>query len=398
MVRAFARKTAIGTGADLFTRRKKPEDELVQEELPVETEPQIDLAAQARDLQAGEQPLGLEGEASSFVEVETGKTKGIQLPDGRVFFGLNKDDLANIIRQQGIDPANFPNVAERVVNEQEIIDFLAEVTDAEAELLPSQLQQELAAGRGEGRLEVPERRAERLAERGAALGLKPAEIGGNIILQGLEKITGNEFEDIDAAELAETPFGKVLGLTTLGVGGGLLVAALAPIVTTAVGILSAKLGTAAGFVRGGVAVGAGALGVGKIEEITDRVLQREDAQELQSAVSTMGQLSTDIVATVKAEGITRAQGIAEINREEADLNIMEGKLKQAAALDPRVKTSGAYVDIMKDIMDSRNQFRTAKAEILQLETQFNPNELLILNQKFKDIEAGKLEAIQPLEA
>jgi hypothetical protein len=259
-----------------------------------------------------------------------------------------------------------------------------DILQAEEELEPSILQKQFES---EGGFEELEGRGERAAEAGATIGLAPAAGIANLITSGIEKITGNKYGRITAAEMAETTFGKALGLTTAAVGAALLITSVGPAVSSWVGIGAAKIGASLGISKGAV-IGAGILGAGavsgfKTSDIVDKVLNRKEASEIQSSVNTIGQRAPTIVGTVRAGGLTQTQGLAEINRIEEDFNIVEHELQQAAILDPRVKQSGQYIDILQDINDQREVLRESRADILESIPQIDPAQISILLEQIQ---------------
>ncbi len=364
----------------------------------------IDVTSQADQAIKEDRPGGL------FVRKGTNIPSGLELPSKagetpRVFLGLNKADIASILKGQGLDPQALPLISDVSVNEQQILDFLNAVRKVEEGLPLTALEQELIEQEGKVQAPTEEGRVERFSERGAEVGLQFEGLKTENLVGTLFEITGltkGQQIKANAAELSETQAGKILGLSNVGILTAGLLTGLFFIVPLVVGGVLAKLATVSGGggVLGGLGIaglvggGGDLLGIDK-DVIVDRILDREDAQEIQGAITTSGQLANDIVATVRAGGISKAQGIAEINKEETDVNILESRVHQAVKLDPRVAQSGQYIDIMKDIQDSRSQFRTAKADILALDPEFNPNELIILLKRFQDIEAGKTEAFQP---
>ena len=281
------------------------------------------------------------------------------------------------VRQaQALDPAVRGELPE--VRREQSEEFLEAVRLAELGLPLSALQEQLLEE--EGSLDLPETKT--LIDTIAELGVVPSVFIGNIIAD----ITGGKKGT--AEELADTTGGKILGLTTASLFSFLLVAHAAPLVGDLIRFTGTKLtggavSTAASAKVGATAVGAvtavGGFILGPtIIELKDRLLQKESAQELQGAITTTAQMAPTIVGLVNTGGISKAQGIAEINQQESDLNIIEGRIQQAIILDPSVRTSGQVVDILKDIEDSRNIFRESRANILASTPEFDAGQTIFL--------------------
>jgi len=329
-------------------------------------------------------------------DAETGRITGVILPDGREFPNIGSKE-ARALAENWIKKHALPAGAVEAKESFKIPELISmeEIKKAEAELPPSELQKQVIA---EGGLEKLEGRAERFAEKGAKVGLLPAVGIGNLITAGIEKITGKKYGRTTAAELAETPAGKALGLSTLGIGTALLGFTAGPTISSWVGIQSARLAASLGVSKGAV-LGVGVLGIGavtglKTDIIIDIILDREEASELQSSVNTIGQRAPTIFGTVQSGGISKSQGLAELNKLEDDLNIVEMRLQQAVLLDPRVRQSGQYIDILQDINDQREVIRENRADILASIPEYNPSQIAVLLEEIqKQSEAERQELI-----
>jgi len=363
----------------IFGKRQFTRDEqgrAVRTETPAEAEARRKRQKSAgAEFQRQEQKLQQQGLSEVQARRQLGSQEGLGGGIGGVGGGVGG------IGGQGLTPqeqeANIRLGAGEVSE-----GFLGRVAEAEANLPPSQLALKTLI---EGRLPVQEGRLEAGSESLAEIGLFFPEVVANF----LSDLTGIETK-FTREELAETGFGKVVGLSslavTLGAGGILIGGAVSGVLG---GITKVIGGTGAGVV-GGIA-----LTEVDMENVIDTILNRQKAEELQSAVTTVGQMQTDIVGVVREGGITKAQGIAEINRLERDLNILEGLIQQAIISDPRITTSGKIHDLMFDISDSQNQLRSGKAEILATVQGFDSVQVMITLGKLEREAQARGESIQP---
>jgi hypothetical protein len=270
----------------------------------------------------------------SVITDPQGRAIGIVSPKGEVFLGARPGEIKQA-REGRLPPLAEAQAAKVSPQVQEA--FLKEVKAEEQQLPVSPVQE---AGLVEGEIPEPEGITQRVAEAGLAI---PAGIAEGI-LSSIEKVSGKKLKQRDALDIAETPAGQALGISFVAAGAAALTVAATAAITTATAAATGGLAKAIG--PSALIGGAAILGF-KTDVIVDMILKRERATELQGAITTVGQMNTDIIDLVRDGGISPATGIARINSLETDLNILEGRIKQAAILDPQVKQSGQQFDIMQ---------------------------------------------------
>lgn len=179
---------------------------------------------------------------------------------------------------------------------------------------------------------------------------------------------------------------QIRAVQALGIGVALVGAAV-------IGVMAAPLaGTAA--IAVGAAVGGG-LGVASIisgtsvSDVVNKVLGRETAQDLQSSINTIGQMASTIVGTQQAGGIDRGKAIAELKQLDDMLLIVEHKIQKSSILDPSVKISGQYVDILTDIADQRTTIREGAADVISTVPTYDPVSIQAYTKQFEDIGIAK---------
>ena len=284
---------------------------------------------------------------------------------------VGKRGARDIARGEGLRQ----QVVDRQLKEAGEIDqnlLLAEIAKEEELLEPSTIQKEIEKRGGLGEIET---RGERIIDQVAEAGLAIPESIANDLADRIEDISGHRPNILTTQQLLDTKFGKALGITTAAALATMLIASVGPVLVSTGGAITAKLAVSLGVSKGAILTGA-TLGFATFtglnqDVIIDKLLDRQEAQELQGAITTIGQMQTDVVGLVKAGGISPARGIAEINRLENDLNMLSHQIQQAVNLDPRVSQSGQVIDIVADIADSRTQLRSARAEILATNQEFD---------------------------
>ena len=254
---------------------------------------------------------------------------------------------------------------ETIVNLEEKEEFEEAVRLAEEGLPLSSKQEQLLR---QGGPQEPQGMMERLGTRAADF-VEPA--GEKIIskVPGLRNLlSGMSEEEMDNLEVGVGGV-AVLGLTILtGVG-----------VAYGVGTILSGLGVS----KGGMILGVTVLTGLSTDKIVDMALGRADTSQIQSSINTAAQVTPTIVGLVESGGLTAAQGIAEINRLERDVDILEMEIQQAIILDPSIRTSGELNDILMDIIDARNIFRESRASIISSQPQFNALETISLLDTFQ---------------
>lgn len=328
-----------------------------------------------------------EGRISGFTDPRSGKT----------FLGASEKDvqaLENKLSAQvgGVPVIENPARKQQQADEQQLQESLLNIPEAEQSLLQQQFE-------AEGGFQEIEGRGERAAEGVAGLGLQPAVALGNLITSGLEQITGKKYGRSNAAELAETDFGKVLGVTTAAAGTAALIGGVASVAGGAIAATTAKLAASLG-VSEGVLVGAGALGLSavtglNVDLIIDKLLDRKETQEIQSSVNTIGEMSSTIVGTYRSGGYGNnpANALSQLNSLDEDLRIVESQLQQAVILDGRVRQSGEYIDILADIQDQRSVIQEGRADILAETPSFDAATIAEYMEIFRLIEEDKREEL-----
>ena len=330
----------------------------------------------------------LSGKPEVFRQEKTGRPSGVVLPSGRTFLGLGPDDIQDVLGQQRQRTELPEGTAEiRGTERQDIV----QQTQQEQSLLePTGLETQFES---EGGFQELESRGERVIERVAEIGLKPSEF----IAKGISKLTGIELEFDSAAELAETNLGKVLGVTSAAVGAAVLTASAGPAAFAATNGVLGKLAISLGASKGAVLVGglfilSSVTGLNS-EIIVDKILDRNSAQEIQSAVNTLGEVSSEMEGLVASNGLTGSQGLARIQQMRNMTNIIEHKLQQAVILDPEVQQSGQYVDILNDLFDVRASFEGAEATILNSIPEFNPAKVATSLERLRNLQKEKRQEL-----
>jgi len=334
------------------------------------------------DIQPSPEFPATKGTPEVFRDVKTRKVSGVELPDGRIFMGLSPEDAEEIIQRETKKlktPEGAREVGSRLATERLGRGVIGAAEQAEAQLEPTSIEKQFES---EGGFQELESRQERAIEKIAEIGLTPSVMIG----EGIEKLTGKELSNKTAADMAETDFGKVLGVTTAAAGGIALVAALTPVIASTMAFIKANVLTTVGS-QTAAGVGGGILfGNLGVEPLTDRLLDRKKVSDIQSSLNTIGQMSSTLMGTHAAGGIATPKALAELNQLDANLEIVEYQIQQATILDPAVKRSGQYYDVLADIQDQRKTIREAKADVFEQTQQFDPTQIAFL--------IGEMEAIQ----
>jgi len=101
-----------------------------------------------------------------------------------------------------------------------------------------------------------------------------------------------------------------------------------------------------------------------VENFIDALTNREKANELESSMGKLGETFSAIRGVVDAEGITPQKGLAMLNQQEENVLIIESRIRQAANLDPRIKTTGEYTNILAEVAKTKIELTEARADIL----------------------------------
>jgi hypothetical protein len=323
---------------------------------------------------------------TEILKDKEGKPTGLETPKG-VFLGLSRSDIREQVRSGGLGttaPAITPEQKSEIAAERQIREQGLEVPAFEESLLQKQFASEGGFQELEGRTERVE---EKIAEAGLAVPVKIADV----ITEGISLITGEEYQPGTAADLAETEFGKSLGFGIATLSGVALVAGMSGLVASTISTvttsLASGLGVSKGALLGGGLVGGGILTGLNTNLVVDKILGREEASELQSSINTIGEMSTTIVGTYNAGGYgsSPARALSELNSLDEDLRIVEYKLQQAALLDPRVRQSGQYIDILADVQDQRRVIQEGRADILSRTPGFTPELIVYYSDLLKEI-------------
>ena len=241
------------------------------------------VARDISELRAQQKPV--EDKPGRFVREGTDIVSGITLPSvggkpPRTFLGITPADVKQIMESAGLTEEDVPVLSEEARAAAEARERGEEV---EEELGIEPLKEELVTAATPGQepsLESPLTTAEKLA----SFGLEPSTAIGNVISSGLEQLTGKSNPKTKAVDLAQTPFGKALGLTILGVTGGLAIISGAAGVKLLVAS-SAKLAIGTQVVAWGATItgiGGSILGFGKILD-----LNRDEINEMVSIAAGM---------------------------------------------------------------------------------------------------------------
>ena len=298
----------------------------------------------------------------------------------------------------------LPTLEEKRLGREKLTpgEFEERVEIAGEALPPTQLERQFEA---EGGFQEQEGRLERAAEFGAEIGLAIPTFLGNKLTAGIEKLTGQKFGRQSAAELAETPQGKALGLSTAAVGAALAATAAFSLGSAALKLASAKIAVGTGIKAGTISkiVGFGAPAIGTLlvglsaEDMVDVILDREKIESIKGGMSEIGEIGSDVAGLYAGTDTgTRARGVAEIEQQIEGLLIMEAKAQQAAELDKRVQTSGDYIDFVADISNKRAALIDSANTIISAEgTPITPEERIIIIDRLRErMEEDRNELIE----
>ena len=127
-----------------------------------------------------------------------------------------------------------------------------------------------------------------------------------------------------------------------------------------------------------------------VDDMLDFVLEREKAEELQTAIGRLGQMSSAIEGIRMAGGATTAQTIAELDRKSRELDTLEARMNQASILNPEVKLSGKYFDLMLEVEEARIDIKEAMAGTLDAAGEFDPETIQLILDELKPLYRTKV--------
>lgn len=330
---------------------------------------------------------------------------------------LNPAEIGQVIQTRqarGVDVSNFENYEEEQ-RQQLVNEAMQEYEQALQETDPTAIEQEFEAGGGFQELEPKvEKGKQTIVEWTAEQGLKVPIGISNLIEDGFTKLTGIETKRGGTAEeLSKTTFGKVLGLSTVGVlavQGGASVAAMAGATAGGgVGGILASLGGKISAISGKVGVvgglglyAAGDIGISFISDlynietdlVVDKILEREGAEEVQGQINTQGQRASTITGLVESNTISTEQGLARIDQLESSLNILRHKAQKAAIADERVLVSDKYGDIIGDLEDQMDTLEEQRGKILAADPRYDPNTAALIMQQIKEQQEKDLQYLR----
>jgi len=273
--------------------------------------------------------------------------------------------------------------------------FLEQVRREEQGLDPTQIEQQFESEGGFQ--ELPSGRIERVAQRGAELGLAVPITLGNQFTKLIEKVSGREFGRTDIEEIAKTPEGQLLGLSITALASATLLTATATAVTGfvsgVIGNVATSLGVSKGAIAGGLLIGAGTITGFKSDDVVNKILDRKQASEIQSSVNTLGMMGTSVEGIVNSGGITKTEGLARINQLQRNINIVESEIQQAVILDPRVRVSGQLTDITADLQDQKLVLEESRAGIIASVPEFNIVQITSILARMQEIEKGRRQEL-----
>jgi hypothetical protein len=352
--------------------------------------------------------------SSSIIRDESGRPSGVISPSGKEIIGRTPEQVRALLEGfnsrvgsgttlEATDVGNLQQEAEKRGVSTEA--FLAELQRQEQGLEPSQFQKQFES---EGGYQEFETRADRLKERagqaldiGATIGLQPARLTAEGIRQGFKSITGKEMPELmKTADLVDTPFGKALGLTTLGLGSVMLGASVgvvaASAASTATAYLASSLGISKGLLIAGGLTGAGLLSGLKPSDIPDLILNRENLNEVKAGLEKYSSTGTDIAAIYAGTSLqTKMEGLAKLNQLEESINIIEHKGQQAVILDPSMKTKSEYSnDFIPELEDAKNAIHDAREALLSDAEELTPEEKAFFLNRIKEREKEQREELK----
>lgn len=245
------------------------------------------------------------------------------------------------------------------------------IASEQANIGQSQFQEQFQADGGFTELET---RSERGIEKVSELALEIPTGIGNIITAGLEKITGKKFGRSDAAELAETDFGKALGVGIAGTAAALLTVTAGATIATAIKGISTKLAVSLGVSGTGIlAFGAIASDVSP-EILIDKFLDRGELSSIESSLGKYGEVAPTIVGTYRAGGYGNNPNIAlaHLGSMQDDILALESQAQQAVILKPSLKVSKEYDSFIVELGKLQKEYTEAQADILEATPGFDP--------------------------
>lgn len=274
---------------------------------------------------------------------ETGRIAGLEI-GGRTYLGLSEKDINAIIEKQApqqtpegaIEMKDFlKNIDLKKYKPEDVEILKQQIAEEEAKLAPSPIQEQAQY--------LEERDKWKKKWSTLSRGLAPY-ITDNLAL----KLNRMSKEEMDLALSQQAPqqiYNSGLGQKLLG-----------------------RFETLAGN------LGNDLIGV-SVEGLLDTIQNRKEVSEITATMSEMSSLLPAIEGVVNNQGITPQKALAELNRAQRDIEIIDEQIKRAATLKPEIIQSGEYQAMIEELRvyaaDLRDARGTALEKLRTLEPQFN---------------------------
>lgn len=327
-------------------------------------------------------------EGGVFVSEKTGRPSGVELPDGRTFFGLSPEDVAKIQGKEA--PEGLPLISERgkerkeIISEPEKFGLERPTEEIVPKVQPSTIPEQL-----------------RQAGEGSFIGEKV-----NPALASVVEFLGGELQMDETGRLQVTEEGvKTLARNAVitgaitGIGAGLL-GKIGWKVKGVIGTFTnpqkaVQIATAAKnafmakttFEKLAI-IGAGYYAVEKGISLTEGLINRK-VDEQQQGLNTLGQITSSIVGDSTTGAGDARKGLEELRYIRSEILKLESDIKKGTISEILLKTSGKVIDINADIYD---QLATVDEGIRDIQT-------FILTGQFPELSEYEMQQlIRELEA
>ena len=348
---------------------------------------------------------GVKGVGQTFTQEGQKRPSGLILPDGRTFFGLSPDEIAEISEREGI--TSLESIGEKAKAE---IDLLKRKEEIQTPELLEQLglspkekpltleEQEAQAEQVQSKeLEEQSKQVTQLKEQGFNDEDIKKILSGELKTGTLTPITAGDVTD------AVTLFSG-LGFLKFGTkfaGKQLTKQAQKQMIGKSVQTgttksIVAKTGSVLGKMKN---VALGLAGVGGLLNVASflgvKPLEGKIGFE-QQAINTLGETSTQYTDAVRTNRMHPLDGIREVEKLEQGLIQLENAMEREAIASVTFRLSGEFIDVLTDIQEKKLELLNAKSEMRQVYlTQQYPQTYSTdqLNQWLADMETAELQAV-----
>lgn len=311
-----------------------------------------------------------------------GRLAAVRLPDNRVFSGLDENQLKALaegaagvetprgsveasklrrLRQQQLEQARAGTFG---AGQAETPEQIQQLQEGETERFLQQVQQERGQLQPslsdiEGTLETRETSGNFLGELAGGSFDILSKLQDNIMGQGIQKDVMNSIASTFGMGESEIKQASMTGGDDIK---QLVKSATQQKTQEKINEVSGRIMRSIGGV-GGELIGA------NIDDVTDIITNPEDANELESRIGKKAEALTAITGTVESGGLRPTQGLAQIDKEEDELNILLTKVRTAGVLNPEIKQTGKYGNIIEEIQKTKRELKEERAKIIQIENQ-----------------------------